>query len=241
MIYYPKRKTDIVYNDMIEQPHLLIAGATGSGKSVVLNGLLYTLLQYPKEFCEIYLIDPKKVELYGYTKCNQVIGYADETRTASELLNNIVERMERIYNGLRMQGLKKGGKRIYVFVDEMADLLTQDKSCEKSLIRLSQLARAANIHLITATQRPTADILNKRISVNLIARCGLHTQSVQDSRNIIGCKGCEDLPLYGKMLYYRPGFEKPELYTARMYTDLEIETAIEENRKEERKRRLFHF
>lgn len=214
-----------LYADMQKQPHILIAGATGSGKSVIINGFIMSLLAYDPQCCDIWLCDPKRVDYQIYRKCENVKRYANTTETIAELLQVAVAEMMSRYRHLERNGKRKGGKHLFIIVDEIADLMTSrehGRNIENSLIRLSQLARACNIHLITATQRPTADIINKRISVNMVARIGLRTDSAQDSRNILGCPGCERLPRYGKALYKTPDFTAPQLVTIPNMTDSEI-------------------
>ena len=218
------------YADMIKQPHLLIAGATGSGKSVILNGIIYTLLSFPHGFCDIWLCDPKRVEFKKYRKCKAVKHYASDISDINALLKAAVDEMEARYKRIDADlfQVQSRERPIYIIIDEFADLMTQSRESEQCIIRLSQKARASGIHLITATQRPTADIINKRISVNITARVGLRTATAQDSRNIILSKGCEELPKYGYMYYLTPDTVQPELHKAYFYTASAIRDKINE-------------
>ena len=190
--------------DMLKQPHLLIAGSTGSGKSVLINSLIYTALYKSPNRYQFILIDPKRVELIDYKPLPHTISYSSEMSDILEALQYSIDLMENRYRLMQRQRLKKSNATdIYIIIDEYADLVIQaKKQVERYIIRLSQLGRAANIHLILATQRPTRDIITGAIKVNLDSRIALRCPSPQDSRNIIDIKGAETLPRYGYG-YYR--------------------------------------
>ena len=191
--------------DMLKQPHILIAGATGSGKSVLLNSLIYTALYESPETCKFILIDPKRVELVDYKNLPHTLIYASEPGEMVQALNYAVELMESRYKAMQRARQKKSTEaNIFIIIDEFADLMTTAKrETLPTLCRLSQLGRAANIHLIAATQRPTRDIVNGQIKVNMDCRIALRCPSPQDSRNIIDRKGAETLPRYGFGYYLR--------------------------------------
>lgn len=199
--------------DMLEQPHLLIAGATGSGKSVLLNSLIYTALYRSPNRCRFILIDPKRVELIDYKPLQHTIAYASEPPGIAATLVSAVDLMESRYKLMQQQRIKKSNAAdIYIIIDEFADLMiTQKKQCLPLLIRISQLGRAANIHLIAATQRPTRDIISGQIKVNMDSRIALRCPTGQDSRNIINIKGAETLPRYGYGYYLTPETMTPQL------------------------------
>lgn len=202
----------MVIYDILYQPHLLIAGATGSGKSVVINDLLKTILKtYNHKQVNYVLVDPKKVELSEYKHYKHCRGYADTDESAASLLNNVVNLMMSRYKEMQRKGLRKSDRRhLWIFIDEYADLITTNrKNVERSIIRIAQLGRAANIHLCLATQRPTRDIITGQIKVNLDSRLALRCPTSQDSRNILGVKGAEDLPKYGYGLYLTPDTMQP--------------------------------
>lgn len=193
--------------DMLEQPHLLIAGSTGSGKSVLLNTLIYTALYKSPCNCELILIDPKRVELIDYKELPHTLIYASEPPEIIETLNRCINLMESRYKILQAEHRKKwnNSEQTYIFIDEFADLMTtQKRETMPQIIRLAQLGRAANLHLILATQRPTRDIINGQIKVNLDSRVALRCPTAQDSRNIINTKGAETLPRYGFGYYLTP-------------------------------------
>lgn len=203
-----------MYADMLQQPHLLIAGATGSGKSVIINGLIYTAMQDAPREREFILIDPKRVELVDFKHLSHTIQYASEPDDIVNALETALTVTERRYKIMQRQHAKKyDGSHVYVIIDELADLMTTDKKRVQPLIqRLGQIGRAARVHVIAATQCPLACVIPTPIKVNFDARVGLRTRSAQDSRNILGIAGCEKLPRYGKGYYMTPeGMEKVDI------------------------------
>jgi DNA segregation ATPase FtsK/SpoIIIE-like protein len=203
----------VVCLDMLKQPHLLIAGSTGSGKSVLINSLIYTALYKSPNKCRFILIDPKRVELIDYKQLPHCIRYASEPGDITATLAWAVELMEQRYKRMQKQRTKESVEPdIYIIIDEFADLMvTQKKQCLPLLIRISQLGRAAHIHLTAATQRPTKDIVNGQIKVNMDSRVALRCPTGQDSRNIINIKGAETLPRYGYGYYLTPETMTPQL------------------------------
>lgn len=225
-----------LYRDMLEKPHLLIAGATGSGKSVVINALVYTALyNFPDDQsggAQFILIDAKEVELLAFRNLPHTITHATEREQIRNALLYAVDLMGRRYKEMRRRGEKQySGGHVYIIIDEFADLMTTDKNFTVPLLqRIAQKGRAANIHLILATQTPHSDIIPTKIKCNFDYRVGLRTGSAQDSRNILGVSGCELLPDpkqtgtgYG---YYKTGADC-ELYQFPMYTDEEIKSRVE--------------
>lgn len=192
--------------DILKQPHTLIAGATGSGKSVLINSLIYTALFSAPSEKQFILIDPKRVELADYRKLPHVIRYASEPREIMQAITTAVQIMERRYKGMQKRGERKSTEPdVYIIVDEFADLMTtQKRDTLPALCRLAQLGRAANMHLILATQRPTRDIVTGQIKVNIDSRIALRCPTAQDSRNIINEKGAELLPRCGSGYYLTP-------------------------------------
>ena len=210
-----------IYKDMLKQPHLLIAGATGSGKSVVINGIITTALYDSPAAVEFILIDPKRVELVEYKPLPHTIAYASEPGEMVQALETAMTITERRYKVMQAQGIKKyQGGAVYVIIDELADLMTTNKKHVQPLIqRLAQISRAANLHIIAATQCPLAAVIPTPIKVNFDSRVALRTRSAQDSRNILESKGCELLPRYGQGYYMTPA--GLQLYNIPMYTDAE--------------------
>ena len=192
--------------DMLKQPHMLIAGSTGSGKSVLLNSLIYTALYKAPPQLQFILIDPKRVELNQYRPLPHCLRYASEPDEIAATLAAAAAYMDNRYKALQAQGLKEwNGGHIYIIIDEFADLMTtQKRDTLPQLQRLAQLGRAAHIHLIAATQRPTKDIVNGQIKVNMDSRVALRCPTAQDSRNILDVKGAETLPRFGFGYYLTP-------------------------------------
>ena len=195
-----------LYSDMLEQTHILIAGATGSGKSVIINGIIATALKKSNHEVEFILIDPKRVELVEYKNLPHTIEYASEPDDMVKALEYAITCTESRYNAMARAGVKKWEHgKIYVIIDELADLMTTDKKRVMPLIqRLCQIGRAAGVSVIAATQCPLATVIPTPIKVNFDTRIGLHTVTAQHSRNIIEFTGCEALPRYGKAYYITP-------------------------------------
>lgn len=195
-----------MYIDMLKQPHLLIAGATGSGKSVLVNGIIYNALySFPNEI-QFILIDPKRVELSLYKPLPHTIRYASEPKDIVNALQLAMDITEKRYKQMQKHGMRKSTEsHIYVIIDELADLMTTNKKQVQPLLqRLCQIGRAANVHVIACTQCPLSTVIPTPIKVNFDSRVGLRTRSAQDSRNILGMSGLETLPRYGKCYYMRP-------------------------------------
>ena len=215
-----------LYRDMLTQPHLLVAGATGSGKSVVINGIIHTaLLESPAKY-QFILIDPKRVELTEYRKLPHVIRYASEPAEMIQALDYAMQITENRYREMQRKGARKyDGPAVYVIIDELADLMTTNRKQVQPLIqRLAQIGRAASVHIIAATQCPLSAVIPTPIKVNFDARVALRTRSAQDSRNILGIKGCELLPRYGEGFYMTPdGLTR---YYIPMYPDAERQRII---------------
>lgn len=215
-----------LYEDMYSQPHLLIAGATGSGKSVVINGIIYTLLLSGPNKAGLILIDPKRVELVQYKKTPHCLLYASEPHEITEALQRTVNLIEDRYRRMQRQQTRKyDGSDIYVIIDELADLMTTNKKQVQPLLqRIAQIGRAARVHIIAATQCPLAKVIPTEIKVNFDARIALRTRSAQDSRNILGVTGCEQLPRYGQGYYMTPA--GLTLYNIPMYSDQQINAIV---------------
>lgn len=212
MITYelPQGYTYKLFSDMLRQSHLLIAGASGSGKSVLVNGLICTML-YDSPFDapggkQFILIDPKRTELSPYNGLPHCKYYASEPDDMVAALEYAVGVTERRYE--RMEATRSRmyrGSDIYVIIEEFADLMTTMKRTVQPLIqRLCQIARAARVHCIVCTQCPLREIIGTPIKVNFDGIVALRTRCAQDSRNIIGVSGAEDLPRYGECLYVTP-------------------------------------
>lgn len=204
-----------LYLDMIRQPHLLIAGATGSGKSVVINGMISTIAKtMTPGHARLVLIDPKRVELVEWESLPHTLCRAYDDDSILTALNIVERTMMNRYADMERRSLRQWDREhLYVFIDEFADLMTTaKKTVTPVIIRLAQLGRAAGVHLILATQRPTRDIITGQIKVNMDSRLALRVPTSQDSRNIINVSGAELLPRIGRGYYLTPETMQPELW-----------------------------
>ena len=216
-----------LFADMLKQPHLLVAGATGSGKSVVINGIITTALKDSPAAVQFIFIDPKRVELVDYRPLPHTLKYASEPGDMVQALQYAMYTTERRYKEMQRKHLKQyPGGAVYVVIDELADLMTTNRRQVQPLIqRLAQIGRAANVHIIAATQCPLAAVIPTPIKVNFDARVALRTRSAQDSRNILGVKGCELLPRYGQGYYMTP--DGLTLYNIPMQDPASVKTMLD--------------
>lgn len=214
-----------VYGELNKMPHLLIAGATGSGKSVCVNSIIVSILMRAKpDEVKLLLIDPKKVEFTMYAQIPHLLGpLITDGEEASAALKVIVNTMDNRYELFAAAGVRniagynqyieehpeEGLKKmpwIVVIIDELADLmLVAAKDVESSIQRITQLARAAGIHLIVATQRPSVDVITGIIKANIPSRIAFAVSSAVDSRTILDQQGAEKLLGMGDMLYIPVG------------------------------------
>ncbi len=203
-----------VIGDLTSMPHLLIAGTTGSGKSVCINTIILSILyKLTPEKCKFILIDPKMLELSTYEKIPHLLcPVITEPKRATSVLGWVVKEMENRYRLMTKEGVRNidgyNEKHtlpmpyIVVIVDEMSDLmLVAGKEIENYIQKLSQMARAAGIHIIMATQRPSVDVITGTIKANFPTRISFQVTSKIDSRTILGEQGAEQLLGKGDMLY----------------------------------------
>ncbi|BFH76067.1 hypothetical protein TthTF19_12220 [Thermus thermophilus] len=215
---------EIWVKDLAKMPHLLIAGSTGSGKSVAINVLLHSLLfKHLPTTLRLLLIDPKMVELTPYEGIPHLVRpVVTSPEEAAGVLQGAVAHMERRYRlmsqvgarNLEQYNAKVGPEEalpyLVIVVDELADLMmTAPKEVEAAILRLAQMARATGMHLILATQRPSVDILTSLIKVNIPARLAFAVSSGFDSRTILDAQGAERLIGQGDALFHQPGLPKP--------------------------------
>ena len=203
-----------IVGDLASMPHLLIAGTTGSGKSVCINTIILSLLyRHTPEKCKFILIDPKMLELSTYEGIPHLLcPVITEAKKAASVLGWVVKEMENRYRLMTKEGVRNidgyNAKHklpmpyIVVVVDEMSDLmLVAGKEIENYIQKLSQMARAAGIHIIMATQRPSVDVITGTIKANFPTRISFQVTSKIDSRTILGEQGAEQLLGKGDMLY----------------------------------------
>ena len=235
---------NIFIADIAKMPHLLIAGATGSGKSVCINTLIASIIYKARpDEVKLILIDPKVVELNVYNGIpHLLIPVVTEPQKASSALNWAVKEMLKRYNIFAEHNVRdiKGYNRIkkekdefdfmpqiVIIIDELADLMmVSPKEIEDAICRLAQMARAAGIHLIIATQRPSVDIITGVIKANIPSRLAFAVSSGTDSRTIIDTVGAEKLLGKGDMLFYPVGMNKPIRLQGAFVTDKEIESIV---------------
>ncbi len=225
--------------DLAKMPHLLIAGSTGSGKSVCINTLIISLLyRSSPEDVRLILIDPKVVELNVYNGIpHLLIPVVTDPRKASGALSWAVSEMLKRYDLFKEKGVRdfagynrnlaEGEKKlpqIVIIIDEMADLMmTARNEVEDSVCRLAQMARAAGMHMVVATQRPSADVLTGNIKTNIPSRIAFAVSSQIDSRIILDSSGAEKLVGKGDMLYDPLGATKPLRVQGCFVSDKEVE------------------
>ena len=244
--------------DLAKTPHLLVAGSTGSGKSVCINSFINSLLitKRPDEV-KLVLVDPKKVELSNYNGVPHLLcPVVTDPKKASIALQNIVKEMEKRYDMFadekvknivgyneKMSALMKKNPEdktlhlmsyIVVIIDELADLmLVASKEVEDSIMRITQMARAAGIHLIVATQRPSTDVITGVVKANIPSRIAFAVASQIDSRTILDMGGAEKLLGKGDMLYKPMGENTPLRIQGNFISDEEIERVIAYTSKEQ--------
>lgn len=241
---------EVVVAELNKMPHLLIAGATGSGKSVCINGIIISLLMRTKPHeVKLMMIDPKMVELSVYNGVPHLLApVVTNPKKASQALKKVVQEMERRYElfshtGTRnIEGYNEYVRRhnqeseekqpllpyIVVIIDELADLMMVASSdVEDSITRLAQMARAAGIHLIIATQRPSVDVITGVIKANIPSRIAFSVSSQTDSRTILDMGGAEKLLGRGDMLFLPMGASKPVRVQGAFVSDEEVEEVVD--------------
>ena len=239
----------VIVADIAKMPHLLVAGATGSGKSVCINTIIMSLIyKADPEDVKLIMVDPKVVELNVYNGIpHLLIPVVTDPRKAAGALNwAVAEMMKRYqlfaeYNVRDLKGFNekvsnlepaennpKKMAQIVIIVDELADLMmVAPKDVEGAICRLAQLARAAGIHLILATQRPSVNVITGLIKANMPSRIAFAVSSGVDSRTIIDMNGAEKLLGKGDMLFYPTGYPKPVRVQGSFVSDKEVQQVVD--------------
>ncbi len=240
---------DAVLAELNKMPHLLVAGATGSGKSVCINGIITSILMKAKPHeVKMMMIDPKMVELNMYNGIPHLLApVVTDAKKASQALKKVVNEMERRYelfahtgtrniegynDHVKLHNIENDEKQpllpfIVVIVDELADLMMVASSdVEDAITRLAQMARAAGIHLIIATQRPSVDVITGVIKANIPSRIAFSVSSMTDSRTILDMGGAEKLLGRGDMLFLPVGASKPVRVQGAFLSDQEVEDTV---------------
>lgn len=235
---------EIIVGDIAKMPHVLVAGSTGSGKSVCINSLIVSILYKAKPSeVKMILVDPKMVELSGYNGIpHLLIPVVTDPKKAAGALNWAVQEMVNRYNLFASKGVKdikgynkliekeEGAKlpQIVIIIDELADLMmVAPNDVEDAICRLAQMARAAGMHLVIATQRPSVDVITGIIKANIPSRIAFTVSSQVDSRTILDMAGAEKLLGKGDMLYYPTGETKPLRVQGTFISEKEIEDIVE--------------
>lgn len=240
---------NVVLGDIAKMPHLLVAGTTGSGKSVFTNSIIMSILfRATPDDVRFIIVDPKVVEFGVYNGIPHLLQpvVTDPKKASNTLKWAVAEMSERYkkfadfnvrdlkgYNekirGMKAENGEKPEKlpQILIVIDELADLMmVAAKEVEESICRLAQLARAAGIHLIIATQRPSVDVVTGLIKANIPSRCALMVSSGVDSRTIIDSNGAEKLLGNGDMLFYPSGYVKPVRLQGAFVSDAEVQKVV---------------
>ncbi len=234
---------DIIISAIDEMPHLLVAGATGSGKSVCINSIIISLLyKTSPDDLRMILIDPKIVELGVYNAIpHLLIPVVTNPKKAASTLAWAVEEMERRYKTFaenyvkditnynkKMAGTGEKMTKIVIIIDELADLMmVASNEVEDYIARLAQMARAAGMHLILATQRPSVDVITGTIKANIPSRISFAVSSQVDSRTILDSSGAEKLLGKGDMLFYPSFYSKPTRIQGCFVSQGEVDRVIE--------------
>jgi S-DNA-T family DNA segregation ATPase FtsK/SpoIIIE len=229
----PGGTVNSLYQSILNQPHTLIAGSTGSGKSVIINGLIYTALyNLPGDQgggVWLILCDPKLLELQDYAALPHTIAHAETLSSILDALDYAYRIMMERFEDAKRKHLKETDRgHVYVIIDEYADLMLNCSKRQTEVIQhIAELGRAAHVHLILATQAPNRQVITANIAVNMTCKVALRCDSQIESRQIIGVKGAEDLPQYGDCLLKAPSQGITHYTGVRMYSQEELAARVQ--------------
>ena len=206
----PEGTVNSLFEDMLNQDHLLIAGPTGCGKSNLISGIINTALYKAPYSIGFIMIDPKKVELMNYKNLPHTIRYASESNNMVDAIEASMHYITTRYNAMHNAGIKEYlGQDIYLIIENISDLIFVNQNKVLTLLqRICQSSRGAKIHVIATAQSPLAKVLPSEIRVNFTSVVAFKTRTSQESRSIIGHSGCEKLIPYSQAIYITPESSK---------------------------------
>lgn len=214
-----------ITSEILNETHLLIAGCTGSGKSVLLNNIIINLYNNDNKFI---FIDVKKVELSQYKNTIQCINYCETSGAAIIAMEKAINDIEKRFKHMQKKGLKLyPGNNVYIVIDELADLLTDNNTRKKILpllCRVGQIGRAAKYHIMACTQIPNRTIISSQLRVNFTGIIGLRTAGERETINILGDNNFKlsNLPKYGQAVYLSQGKKHPFKFNLYNQSDLDL-------------------
>lgn len=213
-----------IYSEIAKEAHIMIGGATGSGKSVVEKGIIYNLVNnYTPDEVQLYFIDPKKVVLHRLALLPHVSGYADTDESAMDILNYLRITMDQRNRWCQENDCENyPGSAIYCFIDETADVIVRrGKEALRNFQLLLQMARSANIHMVFCSQCVNRKLIPAEVQCNITCVVGLKCRKSIESRQLVDSDACMKLPRYGKCVMITPDGE--EVRDVPMYEDIRFE------------------
>jgi len=215
-----------LYLDALNQSHVLAAGCTGSGKSVLLDNLIYT--HFAAIDAAAVLLDPKRVGLRKWATDTRVVMHEVTPAGIRAALAECCAVMDSRYSKMERRGLEEtDAPHVYLYIDELADLMQTDPEAVNSLLHLLRLGRAAGVHVVAATQDPSRKTLPAALQQNFTGIFALRCRSRIESRQIIGYPGAEELPLYGQALYLTPAYRQPVRVNIDLLPPAQLAAAIQ--------------
>lgn len=197
-----------LYAELLEAPHVLIAGTTGCGKSTLLNGIIRELMETKTpDTAKLILIDPKRIELSQYRNTEFCMAYTAESSETVTLLDQAIALTEERFTEMQQSGTREyTGSDVYIVIDELADLMisVESRVIKRKMQKILQIGRAAKVHILAATQAPSRKIIPAELVLNFTHRIALRCLASIESRQIVNVNGAEELPRHGKGLYLSP-------------------------------------